>query len=480
MRITLMFILTLLMFQSLGCPTIEAQPQRLTDKEITLAVATELSIDESVPSHFIDIQTEHGIVVLSGMVDNLLARERARKRAERVKGVRAVVNNLVVKPVERNDAVILTDVKRALLTDPATDAYEVQVSVDQGIVTLRGTVDSWQEKQLSAQVARSVKGIKAVKNELSFTVTEQRLDHEIAMDITRRLAADMWVDEYLITVDVHAGKVTLKGDVGSAMEKSRAVVDAWVTGVRSVDASGLDVKWWAREPMRRTHPFTPQADDDIASAIRAAWSHDPRVSMFHPKLEVDKGVVTLTGRVDNLAAKQAAAEDAKNTVGVWRVRNHLRVRPEPLPSNTALAKQVRMALFRDPYIERYEIGVTVLNGRVYLDGTVDSWFEKTHAAQVAARVAGAVTVVNNLHTLPRRMSKSDWEVKLAIERQLRQSPLLNSDTITVAVEDGMATLTGLVETWLAHNAAIANAYEGGALGVRDRLKVRHGPEDLGS
>jgi osmotically-inducible protein OsmY len=137
-------------------------------------------------------------------------------------------------------------------------------------------------------------------------------------------------------------------------------------------------------------------------------------------------------------------------------------------------------LFRDPYIERYEIGVTVLNGRVYLDGTVDSWFEKTHAAQVAARVAGAVTVVNNLHTLPRRMSKSDWEVKLAIERQLRQSPLLNSDTITVAVEDGMATLTGLVETWLAHNAAIANAYEGGALGVRDRLKVRHGPEDLGS
>lgn len=479
-RLTFMFILMLLFLQGPFFPPIKAQPQPLDDKEITLAVDSELAIDDSVPSHFIDVQTENGIVVLSGMVDSLLGRERARKRAELVKGVRSVVNNLVVKPVERSDAAILADIKQALLTDPATDSYEVQLSVDGGVVTLTGAVDSWQEKQLSAQVAKGVKGVKRIRNQIKLSSDDKRLDSEIAIDIRRRLAADVWVDNDLIEVQVEHGKVTLDGIAGSARERSRAFNDAWVVGVKSVDASAIEVKWWAREGERRTSQFTPRTNTDIARAIREAFYHDPRVSMFNPKVEVEKGIVTLTGTVENLAAKQAAEEDAANTVGVWRVRNHLRVRPASHPSNAELSKRVRMALFRDPSIERYEINVTSLNGRVYLAGSVDSLSEKMRAEQVASHVNGVVVVVNNLQTLPAGVPKSDWKVKLDIERLLRQSPLLNSDTIAVAVENGMATLSGKVETLLAHKAAIAKAYEGGAHGVRDRLQVVNGPENMGS
>lgn len=480
MRITRILILTFLLLPGVFFTSIIAQPQVPNDQEITLAVDTELSIDDSVPSRFIDVETENGIVVLSGMVGSLLARERAQKRAELVKGVRSVVNNLVVQPVERRDAAILAEVKQALLTDPVTDSYEVQLRVADGVVTLTGMVDSWQEKQLSAQVAKGVKGVKGIRNQIKLSPDDKRLDSEMVRDIRRRLAADVWVDDGLIEAQVEDAKVTLKGIVGSAWERSRAFSDAWVTGVRSVDASAVEVKWWAREGKRRPRQFTPRTDSDIAEAIRQAFYLDPRVSMFNPKVEVEKGIVTLTGTVNNLAAKRAAEEDATNTVGVWRVRNHLRVRPGRLPSNTELSARVRQALFRDPDIERYEIDVTSLNGRVYLAGTVNSLTEKTRAEQVASRVDGVVTVVNNLQTLAPRMPKSDWEMKLDIERLLSQSPLLNSDTITVAVEDGMATLRGTVETLLAHRVAIAKAYEGGAHGVRDRLQVLNGPDELGS
>ena len=62
------------------------------------------------------MQTAAGVVVLSGFVDHLLAKERAQQRAERIKGVRGVVNQLVVKPVLRADAEILGDVKQAVLS----------------------------------------------------------------------------------------------------------------------------------------------------------------------------------------------------------------------------------------------------------------------------------------------------------------------------------------------------------------------------
>jgi osmotically-inducible protein OsmY len=474
------FILVFFIGQSMMSMATATTSQRIDDEDITLAVETELAIDTGVPSHYIDVETNNGIVLLSGMVDNLLARERARQRAELVKGVRAVVNNLVVKPVERSDEAILADVKQALMIDPATDAYNVLPSVKDGVVTLTGAVDSWQEKQLCQDVVQSVKGVKDVHNEMSVTVKETRPDQEIATDIKRRLAADVWVGESLLTVDVQDGKVTLQGIVGSAMEKSRAVRDAWVVGVQSVDASPVEIKWWEREKMQQVSPFTPKTDADIAQAVSEAFYYDPRVSVFNPRVKVAKGVVTLTGVVDDMAAKQAAAEDAQNTKGVWRVQNHLRVRPATLPSNDDIAKRVRDALARDPYIERYEPEVTVLNGRVYLAGTVDSLFEKTHATHVTERVNGVVDVVNNLQVLATAQPKSDWEIKLDIERAFRQSPLIPDEAVAVSVEGGVVTLSGTVDTWLEHNIAVTKAYGGGASSIRDRLQVTNGPEDFRS
>jgi osmotically-inducible protein OsmY len=130
-----------------GASPVEAAGKvKPTDAEIAAAVEGELSFDASVPANDIDVKTADGIVTLSGKVPNLLARNRANRVVETVKGVRAVSNLITVTPVSRTDDEIHKDVEAALMSDPATNAYAIKTAVKDKVVTLTGTVESWGEK----------------------------------------------------------------------------------------------------------------------------------------------------------------------------------------------------------------------------------------------------------------------------------------------------------------------------------------------
>jgi osmotically-inducible protein OsmY len=202
--------------------------------------------------------------------------------------------------------------------------------------------------------------------------------------------------------------------------------------------------------MRREGWYVSRSDKEVERAIRDALLYDPRVFTFNPEVEVNKGVVILTGVVDNLKAKKAAEEDAKHTAGVWRVRNHLRVRPKTQPGDAQLARRVWDAISRDPFVERHDISVSVIHGKVYLYGTVDSFSERRVAEDLASRVKGVVEVENRLvvgDTLPDGGEKSDWEIKEDIQSELSWDPFVDSDEVTVTVSDGVVTLTGTVYNW---------------------------------
>jgi len=469
-----------------------------TDTEINVAVDNDLLFDSSVPSNEIDVMTAEGIVILSGSAPNILAKERATTIAEAVKGVRAVVNNITVTPVMRSDEEVRKDVENALLTDPATDSYELKTEVKNGVVTLTGTVDSYQEKQLSATVAKGVKGVKAVKNDIIFVYKSERPDSEIAAEVREILKNDIWVDALFIITSVKDGKVTLTGTVGSAAEKTRATSDAWTAGVEAVNAEELKVEPWAKDKMKKPNNVDIKSDDEIKKAVKDAFLYDPRVFSFNPDISVSGGIVTLTGIVDNLKAKRAAEQDAKNTAGVWRVKNYLRVRGENPPSDDKLVENVQDALKRDPYLERYQLGVSVLNGAVYLTGIVDSYFDKTHAEDVASRVNGITDIHNSLivsfpaygyyfwpysyHYEPYYYNrpavdlnwtyKNDAEIQSDIGSQLFWSPFVDRDQVNITVNNGVATLTGTVDSWNEYNAATENAWQGGARSVINKLKVK--------
>jgi osmotically-inducible protein OsmY len=202
--------------------------------------------------------------------------------------------------------------------------------------------------------------------------------------------------------------------------------------------------------------------------------------------------------VDNLKAKRAAAQDVRNTVGVTRVYNRLKVRPVTWLSDETIESLVMDAVSRDPYLQSYEIAVDVRNGVVNLYGTVDSYFYKFQAEDVASRVNGVITVANHLivqkdydpylynpyvdewylydndwfNHRPRFPSKSDSEIKRDIESELFWSPFVDAADVNVIVDDGRVTLNGSVDSWSEYNAAANNAYEGGAVYVANEIIVK--------
>jgi len=246
-----------------------------------------------------------------------------------------------------------------------------------------------------------------------------------------------------------------------------------VSGVKSVDASGLKVNFLARDKMRRPHEYIKLSDEQIEEAVRDAFFYDPRVFSFDPEIDVNGDVVTLTGEVEDLAAKRAAEEDALNTIGVWRVRNLLRVRPVNRPDDDVLTDQARDALKRDPYVERHEVVVTVINGKVYLYGKVDSLFERSRAGHVVSGIQGVIDISNNIEIAKRWTMLDDWTIEQNIERQLFWGPFVDADEVTVTVENGAATLTGKVDSWFERRMATKNARDGGAKIVQNQLKVKN-------
>jgi osmotically-inducible protein OsmY len=451
-----------------------AVAQNVEEKDITSHIESEYWQDESVPSNAINVVTTDGIVTLSGSTDNILAKDRAQAIAEATVGVRAVVNRIqVLPPVLQTDAEIRKNIDTALLNDAATDSYEVKITVKDGIATLTGTVDSWQEKDLCETVTKGVKGVTAVNNQITVDYKTKRPDDEIEAEVKARLANDVRVDDALIDVAVNDAKVFLSGNVGSVQEKNRAIIDSWVGGVESVDADALDIKWWIRDEMRRHDIYTSQTDSDIQQAVKDAFLYDPRVLSFDIKVDVSFGTVTLSGIVDNLEARQAAEADAKNTMGVVRVINNIKVRPVSIPSSEDLKNRVASVFVNDPYIERFKMDISAYGGTVYLSGDVNTSWEKHRATRLAEGVKGVLSVVNNIDFEQQWTWKPDWEILADVKDEIFWSPFVDADKVTVTVDDGVITLNGTVSNYSERQSAEDNAYEGGAKDVRNKLEINY-------
>lgn len=472
-----------------------------TDADIEAAVDDALIRDPGVIADDVDVSARDGIVQLTGEVTNLRASQRATALAETVRGVRGVVNRISVAPAVRlGGETLARNVDAALFADPATQTADVTVTAgDDGVVTLSGTAPSWASKTLAARVAAGVYGVRGVRDDIAVAYEQDRSDAQIRDEIRARLAWDALVDDALVEIVVDAGRVTLEGVVGSAAERSRAYADAWVAGVRSVDSAGLEVARWAHDPALAGDKHAPKSDADIAAAIEAALRYDPRVAAFSIDPRVDDGIVTLFGVVSNPKARESAATDARNVVGVRRVRNRLKIRPVAQLPQEQVRENVTAALERDVFVDADQIDVEVDGRIVRLTGTVDSTFERAQAHDATFRARGVRSVVNDLDVrvpeivgysryvddgyvydydwyvpLGRRVTQSDSTIREEIESELFWSPFVDAERVRVGVDDGVATLQGTVSSWRARAIAADNALQAGATRVRNQLAVDGG------
>ena len=478
----------------------QEEPQPATDEQITYAVDYRLLTDAALQHSQVSATTSHGIVTLAGTADHLIMNERAVQLAQTMRGVRGVVNTIKLDIPAVPDAELQKNVLFALHYDAATADYQIQPTAKDGVVTLSGTVNYYCEIQLAEFVVKSVKGVRELQDNLTVKSKGERPDAEILAEVKSLISNDVWLDLGFIYTTVNKGAVTLSGAVGSAAQRERASRVVLTAGVKSVNAEGLQIEPWAKSNGQRKETEPSRDDAQILQAVRDSLMSDPRVHAFNPNVIVTDAIVTLTGMVDNLKALRAAGQDAMNTTGVWRVWNLLKVRPAQPIADDVVSQNVGAALLLNPVVDTFEIGANAKRGVVTLTGTVNTFFEKAEAEDIAARAKGVVDVknlllVNNplavhydaddsLHGghqpfyLNRFSSGStppyigDSEVRYDIENAYYWSPWVKHDDITVEVVNGIVTLTGEAESWFAYRKATELAYQCGASQVFNNISVR--------
>lgn len=484
-----------------------SHPITVTDATITEAIEHELRLDSSVRGSTIETEVNEGIAVLRGQVDDLLTRRRSQRIAEAVRGVRSVVNLLTVREIPgRDGADLARDVRATLLSDPLTEAREIEAEVQEGTVLLRGEVQSRLEKKLAGQVVAGVFGVRKLDNQLEVSASEARSDSEIAEELRKRLDFHAHLDGRQIEVSTDDGAVRLTGIVGSAAEKRLATGLAWTRGVRRVDSDGLKVAAIVDNKRVRNRVHVVRDAAAIRDAVRDALAYDPRVYSHEIDVAVVAGVVTLRGDVTTVSARRAAEADARSTLGVTRVRNMIEVEPEVVRKDLDVKADVRAALLRHPALQNDILHVHVKNGVVQLFGKVDSILEKADADDLTARVDGVLWVTNHLvvrdpelmtfhpwiddydftrhawyRTIPAALpAQSDAAIADAVKDELMWSPFVPAENIEIEVQDGVVILSGEVDSWSQWQAARKNALDAGAVRVRNRLEIHERTDAGGS
>jgi osmotically-inducible protein OsmY len=191
-----------------------------TDLDVRDAVLQQLGWDSQVDASGIGVTAREGVVTLTGFIDSYAGKLGAERAAKRIRGVRAIANDLqVTLRLERTDTDIATDAARALelrLTLPSS----IQAVVHQGHVTLTGTVHTLFQRAVAEKALRYVKGIKGIVNRVVVMPTASATD--IRPRIVRALHQDAEVDARGIEVLVSEGTVTLTGTVRSWHERQSA------------------------------------------------------------------------------------------------------------------------------------------------------------------------------------------------------------------------------------------------------------------
>ncbi len=209
----------------------------MTNDDLRLDVAAELSWDPKVDSQAIAASADNGAVTLRGMVGSLREKREAGNAAARVYGVTEVGNELRVRMLDgskRDDADLRGDVLQALMLDrliPMT----VDAKVRDGFVTLTGTAD-WQYQRDEAEfLTASVPGVFGIDNAIALTSTPDGRD--IKNDISNAFRRNAKLDADELSVDTASyGTVILAGAVSSWAEHDEAVAAAWsAPGVTEVD-----------------------------------------------------------------------------------------------------------------------------------------------------------------------------------------------------------------------------------------------------
>jgi osmotically-inducible protein OsmY len=351
------------------------------------------------------------------------------------------------QPAERqDDAWITTSLQGRFYADDAVRGRNVNVSTQNGVVTLQGTVDSETARQRAVAIAREVDGVTDVQDQLrvdtaaattgmadrpdAATRDEQPTGTTGDLDttpgwITTKIQAQYFVNAEIKpwNIDVttaNNGVVTLEGEVEETADKTEAVRIARETeGVTRVE-DRLRVRGEAGRETADSAVSMERPDVWLTAKVQSKYFLDDEVKGLDIDVDTNEGVVTLSGTVRSEAERRQALALARNTEGVREVVDKLQLTPGE-PGDTTAAREpaetdqrrmdpvrdlsrpdewitmkIQSKYFLDTDVKGRQINVDTAEGVVTLKGTVTTEAEKSLAESIAKDTEGVSRVVNQL------------------------------------------------------------------------------------
>ncbi len=216
-----------------------------------------------------------------------------------------------------------------------------------------------------------------------------KTDAELQQDVMNELKWEPTLKAAEIGVAVKDGVVTLSGYVDSYVKKWAAErAAARVFGVRAV----------AEEIQVRLPSSLKRSDEDIAGAVANVLEWNVLVPHDRIKVQVQDGLVTLSGEVDWGYQKFAAEEAVRNLMGIVWFSNQITVKPTVKPQN--IKDKIVSAFQRNALLDSRRITVETRGSWVILSGSVRNWGERAEAQWAAWAAPGVSEVENNIIISP--------------------------------------------------------------------------------
>ena len=203
------------------------------DKELQESVMVELGWEPSIDAADIDVTAHAGVVTLTGHVQSFAQKVAAERATVRVKGVKAVVEQIEVKlshENERSDENIARAAIERLVWDSSVPPDTIEIRVEKGWVTLNGEVDWHFKKEAAEQAVRTLVGVVGISNliEIKPAVNADDVSQNITRALLRSsLIRSSFYDPNTIKVSAQDGKIKLTGHVTTWSARELAGAAAW-------------------------------------------------------------------------------------------------------------------------------------------------------------------------------------------------------------------------------------------------------------